>query len=42
MACLKDSAPLLDCKLKCLCSANGEMVCPCLPLNRRDYTPSEV
>ena len=42
MACLKDPAPLLDCKLKCLCSADREIVCPCPPVNRRDkHTPSE-
>ena len=28
--------PLLDCKLKCLCSALGEIVSPCPPVNRRD------
>jgi len=28
--------PLLDCKPKCLCSAQGEIVCPCPPVNRRD------
>ena len=32
MACLKDPVPLLDCKLKCLCSAQGEIVCPCPPV----------
>ena len=34
--------PLLDCKLKYLCSAPGEVVCPCSPVDRRDeHTPSE-
>ena len=28
--------PLLDCKLKCLGSAGGEIVCLCPPVNRRD------
>jgi len=28
MLCLEDPAPLLDCKLKCLCSTPGEMVVP--------------
>ena len=42
MACLEDPAPLLDCKLKCLCSANRQIICPCSPMNRRYYhTPSE-
>ena len=36
MACLEDSAPLLDCKLKCLGSAHRERVCPCPLINRRD------
>ena len=31
-----DSAPLLDCKLKCLCSAYGEIVCPWPSVNGRD------
>ena len=35
-ACLEVSAPLLDCKLKCLGSAHGERVCPCPLINRRD------
>ena len=38
MACLEDPGPLLDCKLKCLCSAHGEIVCPCPPVNRGDNT----
>ena len=28
--------PLLDCKPKCFCSAQGEIVCPCPLVNRRD------
>ena len=36
LACVEDPVPLLDCKLKCLCSAPGETVCPCLPVNRWD------
>ena len=28
VACLGNPAPLLDCKLKCFCSAPGEIVCP--------------
>ena len=39
MACLEDAAPLLDCKLKCLFSAPGEIVCPCPSVNRRDWQP---
>lgn len=35
-------APLLDSKLECLCSADGERVCPRPPAKRRDWhTPSE-
>ena len=42
MACLEDPAPLLDYKLKCLCSIHGEIVCPFPPVNRGDKcTPSE-
>ena len=33
MAYLEDPAPLLDCKLKCLCSAHGKIVCFCPPVN---------
>ena len=29
MACQEDPAPLLNCKLKCLCSAHGDIVCLC-------------
>ena len=39
MAFLEDPAPLLDCKLKCLCSGPREIVCPCPPVNRRDEPP---
>ena len=42
MACLEDPDPLLDYKLKCPCSAVGVIVCPFLPVNRRDeHIPSE-
>ena len=34
MTCLEDPAPLLDCKLKSLSSAQEERVCPCQPVNR--------
>ena len=34
MACLEDPTPLFDCKLKCLCSALGETVSSCPPVNR--------
>ena len=34
--------PLLDCKLKCLCSVHRDIVCVCSPVDRRDeHTPSE-
>ena len=42
MACLEDSAPLLDSKLKCLCSVPGERVCSCPSVSRRDeHIPSK-
>jgi len=34
MVCLEDPAPLLNGKLKCLCSAPGDIVCSCPPVNR--------
>ena len=34
MVCLEDPTPLFDCKLKCLCSALGETVSSCPPVNR--------
>ena len=42
-ACLENPACLLDYKLMCFCLALGEIVCPCLPVNRRhEHTPSEA
>ena len=42
MACLEGPSPLSDCKLKGLCSAQGEVACPCPPVNGRDeHPPSE-
>ena len=33
---------MADCKLKCLCSAHRELICPCPPVNIRDEcTPSK-